>query len=283
MIVILTPQQTFITQLQQKIGFFRNEVLLLLSQQQISSDVWQAFEIWLLGHHNQLVMVFNQPPIYQQTHLNNWLIANTNWISGQSFVPMALQVHSATLISANSSYYNNAQSSTLNNSRETANSQYQLLVDLLQELLNNQKRLLEGQANILSKIDLLKQDILFYIDRSHQQTIKVVLEKLYERDLQLIKAVLRAVDESKIELSEQFQIVQDVRYSLINLEYDFQTQSQQERSRWAELHDILKKDDISWQDKVKLAVPIIPGVLAVESSISDLSKLWNKYKKKFLG
>jgi BMFP domain-containing protein YqiC len=106
-----------------------------------------------------------------------------------------------------------------------------------------------------------QQEILAHIERRHRQTIKTVLARLDDNQLELVNMMLREAEKDRLAREEATDLFnQTVRILQI-------LQTQPDGDYWRRLLDAVE-EPASLEQKLKLTLPIIPAILEYETELA---------------
>lgn len=150
------------------------------------------------------------------------------------------------------------------------------------QIENTETRLAAGQDEIRQDIRQQQAAILAHIDGQHRQTIAVLVEKMDADQLELTELMLDAADQQQIAQMQAEKIIQLTQLSLVDLKQ--LRQNQPDVDQWNNILDALASQT-GWQQKLKLTVPLVPGILEFESEmgmdvVPALKQAWNNLAAK---
>jgi hypothetical protein len=128
-----------------------------------------------------------------------------------------------------------------------------------------ENRLAAGQERIRSDIRQQQEAILTHIDEQHRQTIAVLVKKMDGSQLELTELLLDAADQQQIARWEAEQLTLLTQQALMDLER--LRKDQPDAAEWKSVLDALA-GEVGWEQKLKLTVPLIPGILGFESEMA---------------
>lgn len=141
----------------------------------------------------------------------------------------------------------------------------QQLSAISQQIDKAENRLADGQKAIRDDIRQQQETVLAHIDEQHRQTIAVLVEKMDADQLELTELMLDAADQQQIAQWQADQLTMLTQQALLDLKQ--LRQNQPDASQWDSLLDTLARET-GWQQKLKLTIPLIPGVVAFESEMT---------------
>ncbi len=159
----------------------------------------------------------------------------------------------------------------------------QKLLALSRQLDNAHASLASGQQNIQSDIRQQQMVILSHIDTRLRQTIAFLVDKLDANQLEATELLLDAADRQQIAEWQAKQLTLLGQQALVDL-----TRLQQnppDAAQWQSLLDALARET-GWEQKLKLTLPIVPGILEFESELAvdvvpALKQAWQRLVNKF--
>ncbi|HEX6383437.1 MAG TPA: hypothetical protein VF177_02095 [Anaerolineae bacterium] len=156
---------------------------------------------------------------------------------------------------------------------------------LQRQLGGMEKRLAAGQQTIRDDIARQQDVILVHIDERHRETIESILKQLDANQLEVVELLLDAADQKQIAQWEAQQLTLLAQQALVELQRV--RESQPDAAEWQSLLALLERD-ISLEQKLKLTIPIIPGLLEYENELSvDLQEMlkqaWSRLTSKVKG
>ena len=153
-----------------------------------------------------------------------------------------------------------------------------------------EQNLSRGQEAIRHDLAQQKAAIISHIDGRHQETIRQLVNKLDENQIQLVRQLGELADQHKIGREEADALARLTRDAVTELSQ--RAQNQPQAAEWQKILAILE-EPTTWEQKLKLTLPILPfGILAYESEISadtftalpqmanDLKQAWAKLTAK---
>jgi hypothetical protein len=154
--------------------------------------------------------------------------------------------------------------------------------DLSRQVANAEDRLASGQQAVQDQLRQQQRAILAHIDQRHEMMIASLIEQMEAQQLEVIDLLLDAADQQQIAQWEASQLTLLVQQALTDLHH--LRQGQPDAEHWQRLLTILE-DDVGWQQKLKLTLPLIPGILEFESEaqvevMGVLNEAWQRLLKK---
>lgn len=134
-----------------------------------------------------------------------------------------------------------------------------------QQIDNAETRLVAGQKEIRDDIRQQQEAILAHIDAQHRQTIAVLVNKMDADQLELTELLLDAADNQQIAQWQAEQLTLLTQQTLVDLKQ--LRQNQPDAAQWDNILDALASQT-GWEQKLKLTVPLIPGILEFESEMA---------------
>jgi hypothetical protein len=148
-----------------------------------------------------------------------------------------------------------------------------------------EERLAAGQQTIRDDIARQQDVILAHIDERHRETIESILKQLDTNQLEVIELLLDAADQQQVAQWEAQQLTLLAQQALVELKRV--RESQPDAAEWQSLLTQLERDT-SLEQKLKLTIPIIPGLLEYENELSVdvkemLKQAWSRLSSKVKG
>ena len=140
----------------------------------------------------------------------------------------------------------------------------QQLAAISQQIDKAETRLADGQKAIREDIRQQQETVLGHIDEQHRQTISVLVNKMDANQLELTELMLDAADQQQIAQWQADQLTLLTQQALLDLKQ--LRQNQPDAAQWESLLDALARQT-GWEQKLKLTVPLIPGILEFESEM----------------
>ena len=134
-----------------------------------------------------------------------------------------------------------------------------------QQIDKAETRLAAGQKEIRDDIRQQQEAILAHIDAQHRQTIAVLVNKMDANQLELTELMLDAADNQQIAQWQAEQLTLLTQQALMDLKR--LRQNQPDAAQWGNILDALASQT-GWEQKLKLTVPLIPGILEFESEMA---------------
>ena len=158
----------------------------------------------------------------------------------------------------------------------------QKLAALSQQLGDAENRLAAGQQTIRDHIRQQQQTILAHIAAQHRQTLAALVEKMDANQLALTELLLDAADRQQIAQWDAEQLTRLSQQALVNLKR--LRQNQPDAAQWQSMLDLLARET-GWQQKLKLTLPLIPGIVEFESEMTmdvvpALKQAWQRLADK---
>ncbi len=150
-------------------------------------------------------------------------------------------------------------------------------------LVDGQKNLAEGQERIRDDIREQRVAILAHIDGAHRETIAVLVDKMDADQLELTELLYDAADQQEIAKWQAEQLTMLTQQSLHDIKE--LRKNQPDAAEWDNLLGALTSET-TWEQKLKLTIPLIPGILELENEIAvdvipALKQAWGTLVKKF--
>lgn len=148
-----------------------------------------------------------------------------------------------------------------------------------------EERLAAGQQTIRDDIARQQDAILAHVDERHRETIETVLKQLDANQLEVVELLLDAADQQQVAQWEAQQLTLLAQQALVELKGA--RQNQPDAAEWQSLFALLERDT-SLEQKLKLTIPIIPGLLEYENELSVdvkemLKQAWIRISSKVKG
>ncbi len=158
----------------------------------------------------------------------------------------------------------------------------QQLSAISQQIDKAETRLADGQKAIREDIRQQQETVLAHIDAQHRQTIAVLVNKMDANQLELTELMLDAADKQQIAQWQADQLTMLTQQALLDLKQ--LRHNQPDAAQWDSLLDALASQT-GWQQKLKLTVPLIPGILEFETEMAmdvvpALKQAWGIVVKK---
>lgn len=134
-----------------------------------------------------------------------------------------------------------------------------------QQIDKAEARLADGQKAIREDIRQQQEIVLAHINEQHRQTIAVLVNKMDANQLELTELMLDAADQQQIAQWQADQLTMLTQQALLDLKQ--LRQNQPDAAQWDSLLDALASQT-GWEQKLKLTVPLIPGILEFESEMT---------------
>ncbi len=135
------------------------------------------------------------------------------------------------------------------------------LKSLKQTITSQHRDVKENLDGMEDRLATGQQAILRHIDQKHQQTINAVLSRLDENQLELVSMMLTAVDNEKILREEAADLLNQTTEILEQLK------AQPNGDEWQRLLAAVE-EPVSLEQKLKVMLPIIPGILEYETEFA---------------
>lgn len=158
----------------------------------------------------------------------------------------------------------------------------QQLSAISQQIDKAETRLVDGQKAIRKDIRKQQETVLGHIDKQHRQTIAVVVKKMDANQLELTELMLDAADQRQIAQWQADQLTMLTQQALLDLKQ--LRHNQPDAAQWDSLLDALASQT-GWAQKLKLTIPLIPGLMEFESEktmdvIPALKQAWGNLMNK---
>lgn len=151
---------------------------------------------------------------------------------------------------------------------------------LSQQLQGMEQRLADGQEAIRRDLAGQHAAILAHIDAAHQQTLQAVVARLNTNQSALVELLLDAADKQEIAQWEAQNLTLLTQQALVDLHQ--LRQAQPDAGQWQSLLAVLEKGT-TWEQKLKLTIPLIPGLLEFESEANiDVMGVLNESWRRLL-
>jgi hypothetical protein len=142
------------------------------------------------------------------------------------------------------------------------------------------QQMADGHAAIRDDLAVQRQAIVDRVDLRYAQTIQRVADQLDGQQLQMIALLQTAVNQQQLAQTEAQTVNQQTQAALLALR-----QAQPDAAQWQTMLDLLEQA-AGWEQKVKLALPLIPGLLSFESEIKldalpPLNQTWRRLVAQF--
>ena len=151
---------------------------------------------------------------------------------------------------------------------------------LSQQIAETERRLTAGQTAIRDDLAAQRQAIIDRVDLRYRETMRWMTNRLDGQQLQMIELLQTAVNQQQLAQTEAQTLNQQTQVALLALR-----QAQPDAAQWQNMLDLLEQA-AGWEQKVKLALPLIPGILSFESEIKldalpPLNQTWRRLVAKF--
>lgn len=130
------------------------------------------------------------------------------------------------------------------------------------QLQQAEARLAGGQEALRADLAQQQAAILAHIDGRHAETVATVLQRLDADQLEVVELLLDAADRQQIAQWEGEQLTLLTQQVLVELHHA--RQGRPDADQWQSILSILERDS-GWEQKLKLTLPLIPGLLSFES------------------
>jgi len=129
------------------------------------------------------------------------------------------------------------------------------------------------------------QAILARVDERHENTVALLLQRLDEQQLETVTLLLDAADREEVARWEGEQLLLLVQQALADLER--LRRDQPDAQQWESLLAALQQE-AAWQQKLKLTIPLVPGLLEFESEAAidvwePLHAAWERLRTRIAG
>jgi predicted outer membrane protein len=141
----------------------------------------------------------------------------------------------------------------------------------------------QQMSGLEQQVEAGQQAILTRIDKRHQGTVSKLLQQMKADQLQLVNQLEEAIEQGEIARREGRELSHQLEIMLEELIEKFSDHP--DAQQWESLLSLLEQQT-SWQQKLKLTIPIVPGILEFESEaavdVKDALKgAWNRLISKF--
>ena len=148
------------------------------------------------------------------------------------------------------------------------------LVDGQASLVDGQKDLADGQVRISAELRQQQETILARIDEKHRETATILVNKMNSNQLEVTTLLMDAAARQQVAKWEAQQLTILTEQALTDMR-----KNQPDASEWKNLLDALA-NETGWEQKLKLTIPLIPGILEFESEMAmdvvpALKGAWN--------
>lgn len=153
---------------------------------------------------------------------------------------------------------------------------------LSRQLSQMEEKLVEEHAATRRTTTEQTRALLARVDERHEATIAVLLHRLDEQQLETVTLLLDAADRQEVARWEGEQLLVLVQQALTDLER--LRRGQPDAQQWEGLLAALQQE-AGWQQKLKLTIPLVPGLLEFESEAAidvwePLQAAWARLRAK---
>ncbi len=141
----------------------------------------------------------------------------------------------------------------------------QQLSTISKQINSAEHRLADGQQRIREDMRQQQTAVLAHIDEKQHETVAVLLEKMDANQLELTELMYDAADQQQIAQWQAEQLTMLAQQSLLDIKR--LRENQPDAAKWDNLLTALA-NETSWEQKLKLTIPLIPGILELENEIA---------------
>lgn len=165
-----------------------------------------------------------------------------------------------------------ASSGTANTIQQSLDALHQKVDSLSHQLGDVDRKLTGGQASIMAH--------LVQLDRQQQAHYLALTQRLDHNQVELVDLLLDSADKQQIAQWEAAQLTLLAQQSLVQLHH--LRQNQPDSAQWQTFSALLAQD-AAWEQKLKWTIPLIPGILELESEarvdvIAALREAWGRVR-----
>lgn len=159
------------------------------------------------------------------------------------------------------------------------------LDSVLKQIEALSQQLLRSEHALRQDLRATQQAVLQHMEAQHRQTVATLLEKLDVQQLELVGLILDAHDKQQIAQWQADELLQLTQQAVVDLRR--LRQGLPDEAQWQTMLTLLGQET-TWEQKLKLTVPLIPGILAFESEgitdvIPALKQVWQKLQRSIRG
>jgi hypothetical protein len=156
---------------------------------------------------------------------------------------------------------------------------------LSQQVADAESRLAAGQQAIRDDIAQQQRAILEHIDARHRDTVQTLLQQMDTDQLALLRKLEIAAAQRKISRREAKELAHQVELALEEVAQI--RAAQPDAAQWEGFLALLEQET-SWEQKLKLTLPLVPGILAFESEMAvdvkrSLKEAWQRLAGRVTG
>ena len=156
------------------------------------------------------------------------------------------------------------------------------LDDLGRKLDDHSQQVETGQQALHTDLARQQQAILAHVDQSFQSVVAAIVQRLDANQAELVELLLDAADRQQLSQWEADELTRLVQQSLLELRRLHQNRP--DAGQWQRLLDLLEQD-VGWEQKLRLTLPLVPGLLEYESEIQVdvmgvLNESWRRLLRK---
>lgn len=156
----------------------------------------------------------------------------------------------------------------------------QKLDDLGRKLDGLSRQVETGQQALHTDLARQQQAILGHIDQARQSAVAAVVQRLDANQGELVELLLDAADRQQIARWEADELTRLVQQSLLELRRLHQNRP--DAGQWQRLLELLEQD-VGWEQKLRLTLPLVPGLLEFESEVQvDVMGVLNETWRRLL-
>ncbi len=165
-----------------------------------------------------------------------------------------------------------SQSPEANTLHQSLDTVHQKVDALSQQSTDVGRKLTGGQANIMAH--------LVQLDRQQQAHYLALTQRLDQNQVELVDLLLDAADKQQITQWEAAQLTLLTQQALVDLHH--LRQNQPDSAQWQTISALLAQD-ATWEQKLKWTIPLILGILELESEsrvdvIAALREAWGQVR-----
>lgn len=139
-----------------------------------------------------------------------------------------------------------------------------------------------GQQALRTDLARQQQTILGHIDQALQSAVAAVVQRLDAGQGELVELLLDAADQQQIARWEADALTRLVQQSLLELRRLHANRP--DAGQWQRLLELLEQD-VGWEQKLRLTLPLVPGLLEFESEVQVdvmgvLNETWRRLLRK---
>lgn len=165
-----------------------------------------------------------------------------------------------------------APSPEANVMQQSLNTLHQKVDSLSQQLSDVDRKVAGGQVNIMAH--------LVKLDHQQHTYYMALTQRLDKHQIELVDLLLDAADKQQIAQWEAAQLTLLAQQALVQLHH--LRQNQPDAAQWQTFSALLAQD-AAWEQKLKWTLPLIPGILELESEgrvdvIAALREAWGRVR-----